>query len=63
MAFDVLIGMALVLGVLILIHEWGHFIVARLFKVRVDVFSLGFGPRLFGWKRVEIRKSRQTPPV
>ncbi len=51
MAFDVLIGMALVLGVLILIHEWGHFIVARLFKVRVDVFSLGFGPRLFGWKR------------
>jgi regulator of sigma E protease len=51
MAFDVLIGMALVLGVLILIHEWGHFIVARVFKVRVDVFSLGFGPRLFGWKR------------
>jgi regulator of sigma E protease len=51
MAFDVLIGMALVLGVLILIHEWGHFIVARLFGVRVDVFSIGFGPRLFGWKR------------
>ena len=51
MALDVLIGMALVLGVLILIHEWGHFIVARLFGVRVDVFSIGFGPRLFGWKR------------
>src|SRR5580693_10299854 len=51
MAIDVLIGMALVLGVLILVHEWGHFIVARLFKVRVDVFSIGFGPRLFGWKR------------
>src|SRR6266446_419680 len=44
-------GFILVLGVLILVHEWGHFIVARLFKVRVDVFSLGFGPRLFGWKR------------
>jgi regulator of sigma E protease len=51
MAFDVLFGMALVLGVLILVHEWGHFIVARLFGVRVDVFSIGFGPRLFGWKR------------
>src|SRR5215472_13312325 len=51
MALDVLIGMALVLGVMILVHEWGHFIVARLFKVRVDVFSIGFGPRLFGWKR------------
>jgi regulator of sigma E protease len=35
---------------MIMIHEWGHFIVARLFKVRVDVFSIGFGPRLFGWK-------------
>lgn len=51
MAFDVLIGMGLVLGVMILIHEWGHFIVARLCGVRVDVFSIGFGPRLFGWKR------------
>src|SRR5690349_9404751 len=45
------IGFILVLGVLILVHEWGHFIVARLFAVRVDVFSIGFGPRLFGWKR------------
>ena len=48
---DIIIGVALVLGVIILIHEWGHFIVARLFKVRVDVFSIGFGPRLFGWKK------------
>jgi regulator of sigma E protease len=51
MAMDIIIGVALVLGVIILIHEWGHFIVARLFKVRVDVFSIGFGPRLFGWKK------------
>jgi regulator of sigma E protease len=51
MAFDVLIGTILVLGVMILVHEWGHFIVARMFGVRVDVFSIGFGPRLFGWKR------------
>jgi regulator of sigma E protease len=48
---NMIIGMVLVLGVLILVHEWGHFIVARLFKVRVDVFSIGFGPRLFGVKR------------
>src|SRR5580700_330016 len=45
------VGVGLVLGVMILIHEWGHFVVARIFKVRVDVFSIGFGPRLFGWKR------------
>ncbi len=48
---NLLLGVALVLGLMIMIHEWGHFIVARLFKVRVDVFSIGFGPRLFGWKR------------
>jgi len=36
---------------MILVHEWGHFIIARLFGVRVDVFSIGFGPRIFGWKR------------
>jgi regulator of sigma E protease len=51
MAADILIGVALVLGVIIVIHEWGHFIMARLFSVRVDVFSIGFGPRLFGWKK------------
>jgi len=48
---NTIIGMILVLGVIILVHEWGHFIVARLFGVRVDVFSIGFGPRLFGYKR------------
>jgi len=39
-----------VLGVLIFFHELGHFLVARLFGVGVEKFSLGFGPRLFGWK-------------
>ena len=37
-----------VLGVMILIHELGHFLAARYFDVRVEVFSFGFGPRLFG---------------
>jgi regulator of sigma E protease len=39
------------IGVMILVHELGHFWAARLFDVRVDVFSIGFGPRLFGFKR------------
>lgn len=47
---NTLIGIVLVLGVVILVHEWGHFIAARFFGVRVDVFSIGFGPRLFGYK-------------
>ncbi|HEX4545318.1 MAG TPA: RIP metalloprotease RseP [Candidatus Acidoferrum sp.] len=48
---NIAIGFILVLGILVLVHEWGHFVVARFFGVRVDVFSIGFGPRLFGWKR------------
>ena len=35
-----------VLGVLVFVHEFGHFIVAKLLKVRVQVFSLGFPPKL-----------------
>lgn len=38
----------LVLGILIFVHEFGHFIVAKLFNVKVEKFSLGFGPKLFG---------------
>lgn len=40
----------LILGILIFIHELGHFIVAKLFGVYVEKFSLGFGPRLIGKK-------------
>lgn len=39
----------IVLGVLIFVHELGHFLLARYYGVRVEVFSLGFGPRLYGW--------------
>jgi len=38
----------LVLGILIFVHELGHFLVAKLFNVKVEKFSLGFGPKLFG---------------
>jgi regulator of sigma E protease len=37
-------------GVMVVVHEFGHFAVAKLFKVRVEAFSFGFGPRLFGYK-------------
>src|SRR5512146_2665395 len=41
------------IGVMILIHELGHYWAARLFDVRIDVFSFGFGPRLFGFRKGE----------
>jgi len=44
-------GVFLVLGLMILVHELGHFLAARIFGVRVDVFSFGIGPRLFGYRR------------
>src|ERR1700758_59083 len=50
-AFTILWAVALVLGILILIHELGHFIAAKYFGVRVEVFSIGFGKRLIGWRR------------
>ena len=37
------------LTVLVFVHEMGHFLVARRFGVRVEVFSIGFGPEIFGW--------------
>src|SRR5216684_635021 len=46
-----LFAFAIVLGVLIFAHESGHFLVAKLFRVRVLVFSFGFGRRLFGFRR------------
>jgi regulator of sigma E protease len=41
----------LVLSVIIVIHELGHFAVAKFFKIKVETFSVGFGPRLLGFRR------------
>src|SRR6202171_5745826 len=41
------------IGVMILIHELGHYWAARFFDVKVETFSFGFGPRLFGFHRGE----------
>ncbi|NNK58453.1 MAG: RIP metalloprotease RseP [Desulfofustis sp.] len=43
---NTLVSFIVVLGVLIFVHELGHFLVAKLFKVKVLKFSLGFGPKL-----------------
>jgi regulator of sigma E protease len=42
-----------VLGIIIVIHELGHFLVAKFFKIKVETFSVGFGPRLIGFRRGE----------
>ena len=39
----------IVLGIVVFVHEFGHYIVGRWCGIRSEIFSIGFGPRLFGW--------------
>src|SRR5258708_20441611 len=43
----------LLLGILVFVHEFGHFIVAKALNVKVLRFSIGFGPRIFGFTKGE----------
>src|SRR3989344_2009825 len=52
-----------VLGLLVFVHELGHFLVARRFGVRVDEFGFGFPPRLFGIRRGETLYSINLIPL
>ena len=52
-----------VLGILIFVHELGHFLVAKFCGVRVLVFSLGFGPRLFGFRKGETEYLLSAVPL
>jgi regulator of sigma E protease len=45
-----ILAFVFILGAAVVIHEFGHFIVAKLLKIRVETFSVGFGPRLLGRK-------------
>jgi regulator of sigma E protease len=48
-----IVGAILAIGLLIVVHEAGHYFVARWCKMRVDRFSIGFGPPILSWKRGE----------
>ena len=48
------------IGSLIFVHELGHFLACRLTRTRVETFSIGFGPRLFGWETKDGRQ-RASP--
>lgn len=49
--FSYVVPLIILLGLLIFVHELGHFLVAKYFKVRVEVFSLGFGKKLISFRR------------
>jgi regulator of sigma E protease len=46
-----IIQLGIVLGIMVLVHEFGHFAVAKLCGIRVETFSIGFGKRLIGFRR------------
>ncbi len=53
----------IVLGILIIVHEFGHFIACRLSRVKVEKFSIGFGPEIFHWQGKETRYAISLFPL
>jgi len=49
--FGTILAFSIVFGILVFIHELGHYVMAKLVGVRVEVFSFGYGKRLFGFKK------------
>ncbi len=47
--FDYIIGFVMLISILVFVHEYGHYIVAKMCGVYVEAFSIGFGPELIGW--------------
>ena len=53
----------LILGFIVFVHELGHFMMAKLNGVYVYEFSIGMGPKLFGWKGKETEYSLRLVPI
>ncbi len=50
MSIAAIVEFLIVLGIMVLVHEFGHYAAAKLLGIRVEVFSIGFGTRLFGFR-------------
>lgn len=57
------VGLVLVLGAVIFIHELGHFVFAKLSKIKVNEFALGMGPRIAGFKKGETEYNLRLFPI
>jgi regulator of sigma E protease len=58
-----IVQLLLVLGIMVLVHEFGHFAVAKLCGVRVETFAIGFGKRLVGFRRGETEYQINALPL
>ena len=61
-AFGILVAL-LVFGIIVVVHELGHFIVAKLTGVQVNEFAIGMGPKLLGWGKGETRYTLRLLPI
>ena len=52
-----------VFGLIVFVHEFGHFFMARRAGCRIDEFGFGFGPKLFGWKKGETKYAIKLFPI
>lgn len=50
--FDSILYFIITIAILVFVHELGHFLAARICKMRTDAFAIGFGKRLFGWNQI-----------
>ncbi len=57
------LGALLIFGIIVVAHELGHFLSARALGIKVLEFSVGFGPRLLGWRRHDIAYSLRLIPL
>src|SRR5919197_296446 len=57
------VAFALLLGFMVLVHELGHFVLAKLARIRVEEFGIGFPPRLLALRRGETEYSLNWIPL
>ena len=63
MSFLYILIAILILGVIIIVHELGHYTVGKLLKFRITEFGIGFGPKLFSWGKKETKYSIRALPL
>ncbi len=63
MSLAAIVELLLVLGLMVLVHEFGHFVVAKACGVRVETFALGFGKRIVGFRRGETEYQINVLPL
>lgn len=58
-----IVKLLIILGVVTTIHEFGHFLMAKLFKIGVEEFSIGFGPKIFQFQKKETKYTLRCLPL